>query len=210
MVSTRTQTGTITTKSYAPLTLSLNALSLHSPINNAFSPRTPKPRSLGKIVKPASPRKSTSRIPRTPTGLFTRQTLPPYLKRENATLGGQTIASPQDLNFKLKSPCSPRKPKSPTKGRKAIIKASETTKFKTKDHSESNGFLPSIAIGAEEERGLSRIERAAREIAMWKQILREHEIGMPKLAPAVLERLQETIQNRVSIDETIGENWRAG
>jgi hypothetical protein len=115
-----------------------------------------------------------------------------------------------DLNFKLKSPRSARKPRSPTKGRKAIIGASETSKFKFKDHSESNGFFPSIAIGAEEKRGLSRIERAEREIAMWKQILREHEIEMPELAPVVWERLQEAIQNRASIDETIKGNWRAG
>jgi hypothetical protein len=143
MVSTRTQTGTITTKSYTPLTLSLNALSLNSPISNIFTPRTPKPRSPGKILKPASPRKSTSRIsPRTPTRLFTRQRRPPHLKRENATLGGQTIASPQDLNFKLKSPRTPRKPKSSTKGRKVMIRASETVKFKFKDHSESKDFFP--------------------------------------------------------------------
>jgi hypothetical protein len=87
-----------------------------------------------------------------------------------------------------------------------MIRASETVKFKFKDHSESKDFFPPIAIGAEKERGLSRIERAEREIAMWKQILREHEIEMPELAPAVLERLQEAIQNRASVDETIGEN----
>jgi hypothetical protein len=209
MVSTRTQTGTITTKSYTPLTLSLNALSLNSPISNIFTPRTPKPRSPGKIARPTSPRKSASRTsPRTPTKPFTKQRRPPHLKRENATLGGHTIVSPRALNFKLKSPRSPRKPKSPTR-RKATTRASEAAKFKAKDHSESNGFFPSIAIGAEEERGLSKIERAEREIAMWKQILREHEIEMPELAPAVRVRLQEALQNRASIDETIEENWRA-
>jgi hypothetical protein len=45
---------------------------------------------------------------------------------------------------------------------------------------------------------------------MWKQILREHEIEMPELAPAVRERLQEAILARASIDETMEENWRAG
>lgn len=211
MVLTRTQTGTNSTKSYIPLTLSLKALSLNSPINSTFHSHIPKPKSPGKIVKSSSPRKCTSRVSlRTPTGLFTKQRRPPHLKRENPTLGGQTAGSPRDLNFKLKSPRSPRKPKSPTKSRKAIIRASETIKFRVKDHFESNEFVLSITIGAEEERGLSRIKRADRKISMWMQILREHEIEMPELAPAVRGRLQEAIQTRASIDEAIAENWRAG
>jgi hypothetical protein len=82
----------------------------------------------------------------------------------------------------------PQKLKPLTK-KKAIIRASETAKFKVQDHIKGCGFFPSITFRAKEERGLSKIKHTEKEITIWKQILREHKIEMPELASTIQERL---------------------
>ncbi|KAG4434785.1 hypothetical protein IFR05_009720 [Cadophora sp. M221] len=189
MVSTRTQDGTISTKTYSPLTLDLNALSLASP------PSTPtRSARLGtptKVLKPGSPRRGSRRVPRTPISAKKQKFVNILASEANANAG------------MLTSPSTSAPPRTPitrsaakAKARVTFAEAEVQPRERVFDHFdhgvdllEGNTFFPSVIIGAKETAGLSKIGRADKEVETWEAILAEHKEQMPSLVPVVEEKL---------------------
>ncbi|KAL5327535.1 hypothetical protein ACEPPN_005234 [Leptodophora sp. 'Broadleaf-Isolate-01'] len=205
MVSTRTQDGTISTKTYSPLTLDLNALSLRSPPSTPT--RTTRPGTPTKVLKPRSPRKGSLRIPRTPISAR---------KQKFAN-----IAASEANAGMLTSPSTSGPPHTPVtrsaakaKARVTFAEAEVQPREQVFDHGvdllEGNMFFPSVIIGAKETVGLSKIGRADKEVEMWEGILAEHREHMPSLVPVVEEKLWEAKHKRACMDETLAENVMIG
>jgi len=77
------------------------------------------------------------------------------------------------------------------------------------DSAECNSF-PSRGWGQRETVGLSKIDRADKEIEIWEEVLRNHEINYPQLVPVVKESLMKARRLRAALDETLEENLRVG
>lgn len=70
--------------------------------------------------------------------------------------------------------------------------------------------FPSRAWGERETVGLSKIGRADKEVEIWEEVYRTHEINEPRLLPIVERSLQKARKDRAALDETLEENVRIG
>ncbi|KAH7327058.1 hypothetical protein BKA65DRAFT_539736 [Rhexocercosporidium sp. MPI-PUGE-AT-0058] len=214
MVSTRTQDGTISTKTYSPLTLDLNALSLQSPLPSpSTSTRSTRHHGLGtptKVLKPGSPRKSSRRTPRTPISAKKQKFVNIAASEANANASMSTARSSAP-------PPTPRtRPATKAKAKVTFVEAELPLSPRDRmlehgvDFLEGNTFFPSITIGAKERVGLSKLGRADKEVEMWEGILAEHREKMHSLVPVVEEKLWEAKHKRACMDETLAENVMIG
>jgi hypothetical protein len=72
-----------------------------------------------------------------------------------------------------------------------------------------NSF-PGRGWGERETVGRSKIGRADKEVEIWKEVLRVHEMNYPHLVPVVKESLMKARRQRAALDETQEENLRIG
>ncbi|KAH7379869.1 hypothetical protein BKA64DRAFT_750017 [Cadophora sp. MPI-SDFR-AT-0126] len=150
--------GTISTETYSPLTLDLNALSLQSPLPSPMrSTRSHGgPGSPIKVLKPSPPRKPSRRAPRTPTSAK---------KQKFANLA----ASEANASMSTAPASTPPLPSTPRTRSAARVTFAEPTQQKEKvaekelDLLGGNIFFPSVAIGEKEMVGLFKIGRAEKE-----------------------------------------------
>ncbi|PVH83983.1 hypothetical protein DL98DRAFT_652057 [Cadophora sp. DSE1049] len=182
MVSTRTQDGTICTKTYSPLTLDLNALSLQSPLPSPMrSTRSHGgPGSPTKVLKPSPPRKASRRGSRTPTSAKKQKFANLAASEANASVSTAPV------------PALPPTPRTRSAAKVAFaepVQQDENAVQKEVDLLEGNTFFPSVAIGEKEMVGLSKIGRAEKEVKIWETVLAEHKEKMPSLVPVVEEKL---------------------
>jgi len=195
--------GTISTKTYSPLTLDLNALSLQSPLPSPMrSTRSHGgPGSPTKVLKPKSPRGTRNRLPRTPTSAKKQKLANLAASEANASMSTAPVSAPP--------------PRSRTRSTAKVTFAEPPQQLEQQlkgemDLLEGNTFFPSVAIGEKETVGLSKIGRAEKEVKMWETVLAEHKEKMPSLVPVVEEKLWQAKHKRACLDETSAENVMIG
>ncbi|KAI6712479.1 hypothetical protein JHW43_004962 [Diplocarpon mali] len=184
MVLTRTQDGTIDTKTYSPLALGFNSISLPGPPSSATAPRN----------GPGSPRASRG-ARQIPLSVHEQKLLNAAASHSNAAISIGP-APPRISRARAGTPPAPG-PLTPAPEEEVDLLG-------------GNPFFPSIVIGAKEAAGLSKIGRADKEVEMWEAVLAQHEQGMPSLVPVVRGKLEEAKQKRAGLDEADGANGRVG
>ncbi|KAL2060650.1 hypothetical protein VTL71DRAFT_9291 [Oculimacula yallundae] len=207
MVSTRTQDGSISTKTYTPLTLDLNSLSIQSPLPSPMrGTRNNGTGSPTKVHTPKSPRKASGRAPRTPTSARKEKIVNIAANKRNASISTAPAAT---LTSRART-----RAQTQTRSVAKVTFDKSASNVKMLEHSvdflEGNTFFPSVTIGAKETVGLSKIGRADQEVKMWEGILAEHKENMPSLVPVVEEKLWQAIHKRVCLDEKVAENVMVG
>ncbi len=170
MVSTRTQDGTIATKSYSPTTTRFSNLSLARPPASPTTSRH-RPKSPTKIMKPPSSARAKKetplRSPLTPAMInfdadnrseFSRNAqippLPPSIRKRGT--------SRQEPGNKRQEGVGKDKGKEKVTVNEEI--ANEESEYVPIPGTSVSTFWPSVIIGAREEEGLSKIGRADKEV----------------------------------------------
>jgi hypothetical protein len=90
------------------------------------------------------------------------------------------------------------------------VKGLQTPASNSADVDDESNSFPSRGWGERETVGRSRIGRADKEIEIWEEVLRVHEINYPHLVPIVKESLMKARRQRAAIDETLEENLSIG
>jgi hypothetical protein len=89
----------------------------------------------------------------------------------------------------------------------------ESTEYEHGDLGSDNitaPVFPSVIFGEKETVGLSKVQRADREVKRWEEVLKTHQEHNPSAVPFVKERLQMAKDARANIDESLEENTRVG
>lgn len=198
MVSTRSQTNTLS-KDFSKLFILIKGDSISSPKAGSATSRQVSPK-RGAKRQTKSPKSSRSPIRRA-------QSKSPIRKQQSCSTHGTCCPSNSEICFPqvvIKQPG--RAPRSIKKKRNA--KAS--TSAKPSPENVDNMRFPSRAWGERETVGLSKIGRADKEVEIWEEVYRTHEINEPRLLPIVERSLQKARKDRAALDETLEENVRIG
>ncbi|KUJ23871.1 uncharacterized protein LY89DRAFT_726923 [Mollisia scopiformis] len=204
MVSTRLQTGAISTRKYTPLSITLHDLSLTSPT----SPTRPNNRKNGsssptKILKPVAGRKGSLKSSTAP-----KQKLKSAAARLTSTELELLDTSLRHSTGKTRETVGPF-PATPKAKRSQKLRARNAQKVPA-DMCPGNAVFPSAIFGAREEVGLSKIGRANKEVKLWEEILVTHQENVPDLVPIVEERLQGAKTRRACLDDKLLANLQVG